>query len=208
MSYSVRQFSSHLMYVDKHSLHIGRRNPNMETLIATISVKGRGPVVLVSSERFSSSRNSDSNHESNIHHPAGPSFSILQMPNWILCIIQWLKASQGSIWLPYAHSGDTVTVRGQSSLALEPKFNALEIQNLAPDKAFLALINSLWLLGSQQDRSHKLSLISGWERKTWLRKRSKKINEWNLVHAEEFLKFMKEIQTNQWYLRMTTSFSV
>lgn len=67
MSCSVRRFSSHLMYVDKHSLHIGRRNPNMETLIATISVKGRGPVVLVSSERFSRqercSRNSESNHE-------------------------------------------------------------------------------------------------------------------------------------------------
>lgn len=67
MSCSVRRFSSHLMYVDKHSLHIGQRNPNMETLIATISVKGRGPVVLVSSERFSRqercSRNSESNHE-------------------------------------------------------------------------------------------------------------------------------------------------
>lgn len=67
MSCSVRRFSSHLMYVDKHSVHIGQRNPNMETLIVTISVKGRGPAVLVSSERFSRlkrcSRNSDSNHE-------------------------------------------------------------------------------------------------------------------------------------------------
>lgn len=67
MSCSVRRFSSYLMYVDKHSLHIGQRNPNMETLIATISVKGRGPVVLVSSERFSRqgrcSRNLESNHK-------------------------------------------------------------------------------------------------------------------------------------------------
>lgn len=67
MSYAVKGFSSPLMYVDKHSLHIERRNPNMETLLATMSVRGGGPVFLVSSERFSRqkthSRNSDSNHE-------------------------------------------------------------------------------------------------------------------------------------------------
>lgn len=55
------------MYVDKHSLRIGQRNPNMETLSATLSVKGEGPAVLVSSERFSRqkrcSRNSDSDDE-------------------------------------------------------------------------------------------------------------------------------------------------
>ena len=52
MPCSVRGFSSHLTSVNKHSPHTGQRNPNMETLLATVSVQGRGTVVLVSSERF------------------------------------------------------------------------------------------------------------------------------------------------------------
>lgn len=42
-----------------------------------------------------------------------------------------------------SHLRSTVTVRGQSSLVLEPKANALEIENGALDKAFLALADSL-----------------------------------------------------------------
>ena len=67
MSCSVKGFSSPLAYVDKHSLHLGQRHPNMETPTATLSVKGKGPAVSVSSETFLKqkrcSRNSDSNHE-------------------------------------------------------------------------------------------------------------------------------------------------
>lgn len=53
MSCSLGGFSSPLVYVDKHALHVGQRYPNMETLIATISVKSRDTVVLVSSDKFS-----------------------------------------------------------------------------------------------------------------------------------------------------------
>lgn len=120
MSCSVRGFCSHLVYVDKHPLPLGQRNPNMETLITTLSVKGKGPVVLVTSE-------TEILINSNTHQPEPLSLSILKMPNGIICITQWLKTSQGSIWLSYTHLRNTVTVRGQSSLQLEPKSNALEI---------------------------------------------------------------------------------
>lgn len=131
MSCSVKGFSSPLAYVDKHSLHLGQRHPNMETLMATLSVKGKGPAVPVSSETFLKqkrcSRNSGSNHEE--QHSSSRSSVPLHPTNAKLDRMHYSMArnlSRLHLALLYPlkeHSH----CRGQSSLQLEPKSNALEI---------------------------------------------------------------------------------
>lgn len=64
--------------------------------------------------------------KSYIHHFASPA-SIWQRPYCLMRHIQWLQTPQGSIWIYYTYLRNTVTVKGQSSLGLEPKSNALEI---------------------------------------------------------------------------------
>ena len=97
------------MYVDKHALHVGQRNPNMETDCYHICEKQRQccpgflRYIFKTEEMFWKVQ--IQTMKSNIYHLVPPSFSILQRPNWIICIIQQLKAPQDSIWLYYPTQG-------------------------------------------------------------------------------------------------------
>lgn len=125
-------------------VHIGQRNPNMETEGHHIYKRQRPCCPGFLREIFGT--DVLETHIKPEKQHLSSSFSIVpqpKRPNWTVCIIQWLKTSQGSIWLYYTHLRNKVTIRGQSSLVPEPKFNALEIQNEALDRAFPALLNSL-----------------------------------------------------------------
>lgn len=133
-----------LMHVSEDILHSGQRNPNMETDGHHICKRPRPCCPGFLREIF---RTDVLETQIKLKKQyLSSSFSILphpKRPNWTVCIIQWLKTSQGSIWLYYTHLGNTVSVRGQSSLVPEPTFSALEIENEALDKAFPALLSSL-----------------------------------------------------------------